>query len=233
MSWIEEINKNAGLIGLLFSLVVTVATVVTAWLNARLVNETRRMREAQTEPAMQVTYRIRENYLSFPDVVVKNIGMGPARDIRFEISADMPSGDANDAVHSLNKLACFSNGLAYLGPGQEFSSFWTSMYENHASKIQTKVWITCRYRSMSGRKFEDRCLLDLSELKGISRIGTPPLQSIEKHLSAIQKEMEKWSRADSRLKADVFTQADRNAEHVEWEEERAAFIEKSKPAVEN
>lgn len=233
MSWIEEINKNAGLIGLLFSLVVTVATVVTAWLNARLVNETRRMREAQTEPAMQVTYRIRENYLSFPDVVVKNIGMGPARDIRFEISADMPSGDANDAVDSLNKLACFSNGLAYLGPGQEFSSFWTSMYENHASKIQTKVWITCRYRSMSGSKFEDRCLLDLSELKGISRIGTPPLQHIEKHLSAIQKEMEKWSRAGSRLKADVFTQADRDAEQAEREAERAAFIEKSKPAVEN
>jgi hypothetical protein len=233
MNVIEEINKNAGFISLVFSLVVTVATVVTAWLNARLVSETRRMREAQTEPAMQVTYRGRENFLGYPDIVVRNIGMGPARDIRFEVSADIPSGDVNDAVDSLNKLACFSNGLAYLGPGQEFSSFWTSMYENHASKIQTKVWITCRYLSMGGRKFEDRCLLDLSELKGISRIGTPPLQNIEKHLLAIQKEMEKWSRSGARLKADVFTQADRDAEQAEWEAERAVFTEKGKPAVDN
>jgi hypothetical protein len=86
---------------------------------------------------------------------------------------------------------------------------------------------------MGGRKFEDRCLLDLSELKGISRIGTPPLQNIEKHLLAIQKEMEKWSRSGARLKADVFTQADRDAEQAEWEAERAVFTEKGKPAVDN
>ena len=102
------------------------------------------------------------------------------------------------------------------------------MYENHASKIETRVWVKCHYRSSSGRKFEAQCILDLSELKGISRVGTPPLQNIEKHLAAIKKEMEYWSSNGHRMKVDVFTKSDRDAERADWEAHRAEFSERHK-----
>ena len=121
MNFIDEINKNTGFISLVFSLVVTVATVVTVWLNLRLVSETRRMREAQTEPHIQVTYKVRDEWINLLDVAIRNIGLGPAYDISFELRSDTVSEKVNNLVASLEKLNCFSKGLVYLGPDQEFS----------------------------------------------------------------------------------------------------------------
>ncbi len=230
MSWIDEINKNTGLIGLVFSLVVTVATVVTAWLNAHLVSETRKMREAQTEPHIQVTYRTRDEGINFLDVAIRNIGLGPAYEISFSLRSENTCEEKNDPIDSLQNLNCFSKGLTYLGPDQEFSSFWTSLFDGHASKLNTRIRITCRYRNATGVQYEIPCVLDLSELKGISRIGEPPLLKIGKQLEAIAKDLNHLSTGFKRLRVDAFTQTDRNAEHAEWETRRAELAKRHKPA---
>jgi hypothetical protein len=229
MSWIDEINKNAGLIGLVFSLVVTIATVVTAWLNAHLVSETRKMREAQTEPHIQVTYRTRDEGINFLDVAIRNIGLGPAYEISFSLRYENTCEEKNDLVDSLQKLNCFFKGLTYLGPDQEFSSFWTSLFDGHASKLNTRIHITCRYRNATGVQYEIPCVLDLSELKGISRIGEPPLLKIGKQLEAIAKDLNHLSTGFKRLRVDAFTQTDRDAERAEWDTQRAEFAERHKP----
>lgn len=228
MNWIDEINKNAGFIGLVFSAVVTIATVVTAWLNARLVGETRRMREAQTEPHIQVTYRIRDEWINLLDIAIRNIGLGPAYDISFSLRSETVGELKNDLVDSLEKLSCFSKGLTYLGPDQVFSSFWTSLIEGQASKLDTRVHITCRYRNATGVRYEVPCVLDLSELKGISRIGEPPLFKISKQLESIAKNVDHFASGYKRLRVDGYTQADRDAENAAWEVEKAEFIERQK-----
>lgn len=230
MNWIDEINKNAGFIGLVFSLVVTIATVVTVCLNARLVSETRKMREAQTEPHIQVTYRIRDEWINLLDVAIRNIGLGPAYGISFSLRSETTSEEKNDLVVSLEKLSCFSKGLTYLGPDQEFSSFWTSLFEGQASKLDTRVHITCRYRNATGVEYEIPCVLDLSELKGISRIGEPSLFKISKQLESIAKNVDHFATGFKRLRVDGYTQADRDAENAAWELQRAEFIERSKPS---
>ena len=228
MNWIDEINKNAGLIGLVFSLVVTVATVVTVWLNARLVSETRRMREAQTEPHIQVTYKIRDEWINLLDVSIRNIGLGPAYDISFELRAEPSDEDKNDLVDSLEKLNCFSKGLGYLGPDQEFSSFWTSLTEGHASKLGTRIHVMCCYRNATGVRYAMPCVLDLSELRGISRIGESPLFKISKQLESIAKNVDHFASGFKRLRVDGYTQVDRDAENAAWEVERAELIERQK-----
>ncbi|MGH8856650.1 MAG: hypothetical protein ACREXG_01240 [Polaromonas sp.] len=229
MDWLDQINKNSGALSAIFSGVVTVATVIYAWLTAKLVNETRRMREAQTEPHIQVTYRTRDEWINLLDVAVRNIGLGPAYDITFQLRAEHIGDGTNDLVDSLGKLGCFSNGLAYLGPNQEFSSFWTSLMDGHASKLDTRVLVNCRYRSATGTRYEIQCVLDLSELKGISRIGEPPLLKIGKQLESMAKDLNHLTTGFKRLKVDGFTQADREAELAAWEMERAEFVEKHKP----
>jgi hypothetical protein len=226
MSWIDEINKNSGFIGLVFSLVVTIATVVTAWLNARLVSETRRMREAQTEPHVQVTYKIRDEWINLLDVSIRNIGLGPAYDISFELRAEIVGDKKNDLVGTLEKLNCFSKGLVYLGPDQEFSSFWTSLLESHASKLDTRVHIICRYRNATGVRYVMPCVLDLSELKGISRIGEPPLYKISKQLESIAKNVDHFASGFRRLRVDGYSQADRDLERAALESQRADFMQR-------
>jgi hypothetical protein len=51
---IEIINQNSGLMTLLFSGVVAVSTFFYAILTWQLVSETRKTREAQTEPKIEV-----------------------------------------------------------------------------------------------------------------------------------------------------------------------------------
>ena len=226
MSFIDEINKNTGLISLVFSLVVTVATVVTAWLNARLVSETRKMREAQTEPHIQVTYKVREEWINFLDVAIRNIGLGPAYDISFELRSETVSEEVNSLVASLEKLNCFTKGLVYLGPDQELASFWTNLTEGHESKLATRVHVVCRYRNATGVRYEIPCVLDLSELKGISRIGEPPLLKISKQIESISKNVDHFARGFKRLKVDVYSQVDRDGERAAWELEHAKRIER-------
>jgi hypothetical protein len=230
MNWIDEINKNAGLIGLVFSLVVTVATVVTAWLNARLVSETRRMREAQTEPHIQVTYKIREEWISLLDVAIRNIGLGPAYDISFELRAETDDEERNDLIESLQQLNCFSKGLSYLGPDQDFSSFWTSLTESHESKLGTRVHVTCRYRNATGARYEMPCVLDLSELKGVRRIGEPALLKISKQIESIAKNIDHFASGFKRLKVDGYSQVDREAEINARTAERNELIKSNQPS---
>lgn len=54
------LNQNSGAFLVLFSLVVTGATVFYAILTSRLVSETRKMREAQTEPNVSVNISSKE-----------------------------------------------------------------------------------------------------------------------------------------------------------------------------
>lgn len=215
MDWLDQINKNSGALSAIFSGVVTIATVIYAWLTAKLVNETRRMREAQTEPSLQVVYRNREEWINLLDVAVRNIGLGAAYDITFEIRAELKDGDKNDLVDSLGELGCFAKGLVYLGPNQEFTSFWTNLMNGQASKLDTRVFIHCRYRSATGVQYESRCVLDLSEIKGISRIGEPPLLKIAKHLESIGKNLNHLTTGFKRSHIDAFSQADRDAQYAQ------------------
>lgn len=227
MNWIDEINRNAGFVGLVFSLVVTIATVVTAWLNARLVSETRKMREAQTEPHVQVTYKVRDEWINLLDVAIRNIGLGPAYEISFELSSESGGGERNCLVDSLEKLNCFSKGLVYLGPDQEFSSFWTNLTEDYASKLETRIHVTCRYRNATGVRYVMPCVLDLSELKGVSRTDEPPLLKISKQLESLAKNVDHFATGFKRLGVDGFTQADRDADKAARELERSEFVERN------
>lgn len=185
----STLNKNSGVLSLIFSGVVTIATIIYAWLTAKLVKETRQMREAQTEPRVQVTYRVSEEWMNFLDISVKNIGLGPAYDIKFYVHENNDMSGAVELKDSLLKLACFKSGLAYLGPTQEYFSYWTSLVEGDATKIDSRLVISCTYHSATGARQSHDYTIDLSELKGSSRLGEPPLQKIAKHMEKIEKNL--------------------------------------------
>jgi hypothetical protein len=88
--------------------------------------------------------------------VVCNIGKRAARDISFEISAPMeiPEGQNNPLLVPLNEQGYFAQGLPFLAPGAEISTFWGSMI-TLAPYLDERgfegVTITTRYKSLEGR----------------------------------------------------------------------------------
>ena len=157
-----------------FSGVVAVSTFVYAILTCRLVSETRRMRLAQTEPMVSVTYHPREEWINFIDFRIKNVGAGPALDISLEVDPDFEY--VPDKL--LSELNLFKNGLNYLGPGDELRFFLTSLTENGAAKTETPFEIRVTYRGTIGKKKTDRYVIDFSEFEGIMQLGKPPLHEI-------------------------------------------------------
>ena len=221
--FLNQLNTNSGGLSALFSGVVTVATVVYAWLTAKLVDETRQLRKVQTEPRLQVTYRSRPEWINFLDVCVKNIGQGPAEDIQFEIRALSENKAAEPLVQALKALNAFSTGLRYLGPQQEFSSFWTSLADGDPTKVETQIHLTCRYKAVTGTEYTVEQVLDLSELKGSAQIGEPPLLKIGKHLEKMQSDLHSLITGFKRLGVDVYNDADRAVERKELQERIAEF----------
>lgn len=226
---IAFLNANAGALNLLFAAVVAAATAVYAWLTAKLVAETRRLRQVQTEPHIEIFYRPRDEWISLLDVVAKNIGNGPAYDIKLSWEATVSNKGSETLLGRLGELKGFSAGIAYLGPNQEFFSFWTQMTEEFEDKIATQIRVRSSCRGATGAIYDRQHLLDLSELKGMSRIGEPPLLKIAKSIEALQKDLQRLATGFNKPTVNVVTHEDRERERKEWEERRAQSREQRAP----
>ncbi|MGE0560054.1 MAG: hypothetical protein AB7O69_17465 [Burkholderiales bacterium] len=215
---LDQLNENSGALSAVFSGVVTAATVIYAWLTAKLVKETRKMREVQTEPRIQVTYRVSELEINFLNISVRNIGLGPAHDIQFELRGVTDLPGTVELIEPLMKLACFQNGLVYLGPNEEYHSFWISLLDGDPSKLDSRLIVDVTYRSFTGMLYHHDCIIDLSDLKGIVRLGELPLLTIAKQVEALAKDIHNITTVFQKPKVDVYTKADRNEEQAQLKE---------------
>lgn len=148
---------------IVFSGIVAFSTVVYAILTGFLVFETRKVRLAQSEPMVSVTYHPDEERHGFIDLRIKNIGAGPALDITFEVQPDF-------SYHQdigLSELHLFTNGLKYLGPGDERRFFLTTLTENFEAKAKAPFEIKVTYRGIIARHKTEGFIIDFSEFDGI------------------------------------------------------------------
>jgi hypothetical protein len=90
-----------------------------------------------------------------------------------------------------------------------------------------------QYRAATGEQYEDEYVIDLSEIRGMVRIGSPPLLDIAKHTDSISKAIAGLLAGNRRIKTDIYTSEDRtteSAEHKAWlEEERRKQQEAGEP----
>jgi len=176
-------------VGLLFSAIVTFSTLVGSGLAVLLLRETRKMRQAQTDPKIDVSYEVREEFIAHVDVVVRNIGLGGAYDVRFEAAPVTDDHETRALLAELFQINFVRSGLRYLSPGQQARSFLTNVSEDYRRKLNCAFKITVSYRNDKGRDFDDDYCIDFSELIGLRRVGEPPLHKMAKSLEALQQDV--------------------------------------------
>ena len=212
---LEFLNQNSGALTIIFSALVAIATVVYAFLTWGLVSETRKLREAQTEPKVFISIQPREQWINFIDLVIQNIGFGPAYDINFEVCPDFEYANGK----FLSGLGLVKNGLKHLAPAQKLQFFFTSLVENFEEKTKTFFEIRVTYRNALGRVYEDTYLIDFSSLIGLTQLGEPPMHSIANDIKQIKDDIRHLSSGFKKMKVVVYTEK-------EIQEKQKRFLEK-------
>jgi len=221
---LDFLNKNSGALTVLFTAVVTISTVVYSVLTGKLVSETKRMRQVQTEPKIEVTIKPFDFAIHIVRLHIRNIGLGPAMNVKFNPKVISGGQAAQDLLDEFSQTNFFKIGLNYFGPGQDRYSHYTQMTHVHDEKIESVLAIEVSYESTTGVKYKEQAMIDMSELKGVYQLGTPNLYSIAKSLENIQKDISHITSGHKKIGAQIYTAEDRQRE----QEERRAFIEEAR-----
>jgi len=186
---LDYLNKNSGAFTVIFTAVVTIATAVYAVLTYALVKETRLMRQVQTEPKIEITARSLEIAIHILRLHVRNIGLGPALNVRFTPRVVAGNEAATNLINEFTESNFFKIGLSYFGPGQELLSGYTQMTEDHEGKIASLIAFDVEYESATRKKYRETLLVDMSEQKGAYQLGKPHMYSIAQSLEQLQKDV--------------------------------------------
>jgi hypothetical protein len=213
---IAYLNSNSGALTVLFTAVVTISTVAYAILTWGLVSETKKMREVQTEPRIEITLKSLDFAINIVRLHVRNIGLGPAKNIRFASHISSGGEIAEKLLEEFNKTNFLKVGLKYFGPGHELHSRHIQVTKNFDSSIIESVLIyDVQYESVTGKKYNDQITIDISEQKGMKQLGKPNLYAIAQSIEAIQKEFSHVVSGFKKIHADIYTAEDRDREEAD------------------
>ena len=228
----DYLNKNSGALTVLFTAVVTAFTIAYALLTWKLVSETKKMREVQTEPTIEITIKSLDFAVNLARLHVRNIGLGPAKNVNFTPRVISGGKAAQALLDEFTQTNFFKVGLKYFGPGQERVSHFTQMSQGYDEKVKSVLAIDISYEGVTGVKYHEQATIDMSELKGEYQLGAPDLHSIAKSLEKIQGDFSHISSGFKKINANVYTSEDRAKEQQE-QEEWIASIEQTKQQHKN
>ncbi len=197
------------------------ATVVYAFLTAVLVRETRRMREAQTEPRIEIVAAPLEQSINIFILQVRNIGPGPAHDISFSLSGKKSSAGEIELIKDFSKSQFLITGLNYLGPGRHLRSGFTQINQNFVEKIKAELVVQTSYRSSTGKLYNDEILINFSEYEGYGQLGREPTYAIAQSIEKLERHVGWLVTGFKKLPVDLYTGKDREQEARAREKFRA------------
>jgi hypothetical protein len=221
---LNYLNTNSGAFNVLLTGVLAISTIALARLTMVLALETKRMRQVQTEPRIEVTIKSFDFAIHIVRLHIRNIGLGPAANVRFTPRVLSGGEPAQALLEEFTKTNFFKSGLKYFGPGQERYSHYTQMTDGHDGKMEAVLAIDIEYDSTTDIKYTEHAIIDMSELRGEYKLGIPNLYSIAKSLEQIQGDFAHITSGFKKIGTNVYTSEDREKEQADLK----AFIEETK-----
>lgn len=196
---------------------VTAGATVALWrVTHVLARETRRMADQAAQPHVVATVEPNPWAMMYVDLKVANTGNASAHDVQLQFDPPLSNGKARGG-----QTIPFQ-AISVLKPGQALSSFLCD-YENVKGKT-FKVSVTWRRSPASAEKETLTYEYSLDQYEGMSQLENDnPLIKISEHLKHIREDWRSVSTGSKRLRADVYTEADRKSEQraheARWKEQ--------------
>ena len=214
---IDTILQNEKLVTLIFSGAVALSTIVYAFLTWRLSAETIKMRKAHTEPNVSVYLEQNRASIHFLDLIVKNIGSGPAYDVTFKVleEFDVPK------EKKLSQIGFIQEGIRYMPPDYLIRCYFLGFLGNYDQIIDKNIKIQVSYKNANGENISETISLNMSQFKGIQTLGEDPFNKIAKSIESIQKDIGHIASGYRHLRVDTYDSDDRAKIKEEYEKQRS------------
>jgi hypothetical protein len=181
---LKFVNDNSGLFVVIF-------TLFLVYYNRRLTQETKRIREIDTEPNIEVYLVPHEQSSSFVNMVIRNSGGWSARDIAWTIDCDEENVKMKDIPILSMSLFSVSH---YIPAKEEFKFYFGSSSELLKEPKMKPIKIKVNFKNDVGQaKREKEFILDVSPWKGMEFLGEVPLLEISRNIKIISDTLIKSS----------------------------------------
>src|SRR3712207_4844784 len=109
-------TKYNAVLALLVAFLGMLIAFLAMRLNARMLGETAKLRKVETDPEIAVYLQPYEGEINFLNLVVRNIGRGPAYAVSFTVEQHPPVN--KEVNEQLEEIALF-RGVPFIAPAQE------------------------------------------------------------------------------------------------------------------
>ena len=164
---LSEIAVIVNIIVAIVTFGLVIATFMVARATKRAAEATEKTIEAQYKP--WVVMYLKPNWQgNMVDLVVKNVGYGPAYDIKFALPDFFPYRavgiEKNSAAMPKNwKGGVLRNGMSYLAAGESWTTFW-GQYGGLVKGLDNKSLEICiTFKTAKGAIEKSRCILDVRD----------------------------------------------------------------------
>lgn len=164
---------------------IVVLTLVYAYFTYALFSESRKMREIQTNPRLSVYLMCDSHSIRMKNLVVKNIGLGPAYDIKFKLSSDFTLFDGKQ----LSEIHFIKTGIPYMPPRYDIQFLMTDF--DYPKYADISFVITIKYQNSLKQLFEEDFVIDFSLWKNLTNITPKGLPDVVEELKNINRNLEK------------------------------------------
>ena len=208
-----------------FTGVVACSTLVYVVITAWLAIETRKMRQIQSEPRVSVQAEVDQDGHPGYELVIRNVGQGPAKDVRFDFRGD-PSyfrkSFVGYAPPQVNQLPAIRDGLDYMEVGYTLRFTLGTVTEEEFRRAAQEPWtIDVRYKNLIGKPIRSTCVVDFSQFHG-SLFRRNWIKEASKSLDSMSKEMSRWGTGFHKIHAIVHQEKSQNLSDLVPEEEELA-----------
>ena len=206
--------------------ILATTTVVYAWITSRMLNETKKMRESQTEPFVFINVQPMERARPILNMVIQNIGPGPAYDLKFKVEPDIMLRTG----HNLSEINLMKQGFKYLAPNQKLECIVAHSIEEAKKKEKTLHYVTVYYKNEDKKTYERTYILDFTEYFGMLYSETDPYKGIIEKLEAIHRDIDNVTRGSgSKVRVIAYTKEEHDEEVRRELEKYDEEIQKEKP----
>ncbi|GAB4305288.1 MAG: hypothetical protein Kow0097_03470 [Candidatus Bipolaricaulota bacterium] len=169
--------------------VITAAMAFATWRMAKAtrasVEEMQQERRERVAPRVLVYFDV-EPFHSLINLVVSNIGQGPAKDVRISLNRALMTSRGNDVA------ACtlLARGIPYMPPGQTHRLFVDVAPQYFKAGLPEQFEVTVSYLSADGScQHKEMYTLDLSHWKdyAVARPQTKLEAQVERIAKAVEK----------------------------------------------